>query len=137
MSELAPILSLIPQRPPFVMVSRLVEFAPTMGTSELDVQPDCILCEEGHLAEVGIMEHIAQTCAAYIGYRNRSLPIKIGVIGAVSNFKLMSQPHVGERIRSHIAVEAEVFDMLLIDAQTHRADGSLCATCQMKISLID
>lgn len=137
MTELAPILSLIPQRPPFVMVSRLVSFSSTEASTEFDVPQQGHLLEATRLTETGLMEHMAQSCAAYIGYRNRTQPVKIGVIGAISNFELITHPPLGNTIGTRITVEAEVGDMLMVEARTSLSDGRPCASCKMKISLID
>lgn len=137
MTELAPILSLIPQRPPFVMVSRLVDFSPTGATTVFDVPQQGQLLSATHLTETGIMEHMAQSCAAYIGYRNRTQPVKIGVIGAISNFELITHPRLGQSISTSITVMAEVGDMLMVEVRTALPNGHQCASCQMKISLID
>lgn len=131
-----PITDLIPQRPPFVLVDRLLEFEPLAATTEFLVRPDCILCENGNLSEAGMAENFAQTCATYIGYRNRTQPVKIGVIGAVKNMEVIKLVPIGSTIATSISIVADVFEMLLVNANM-RVDGELVSTCEMKISLID
>lgn len=131
-----PIIDLIPQRPPFVMVDRLVAFESTAAKTQFLVKPDCILCQNGHLSEAGMMENLAQTCAAYIGYRNREQEVKIGVIGAIKNFEIIDMPKIGATIESTIRVVADVFGMLLVNGCITSA-GRVISTCEMKISLLD
>lgn len=137
MTELAPILSLIPQRPPFVMVDRLVAYTPTEATTEFEVRPDCVLCADGLLSEAGLAENIAQTCAAYIGYRNLHEKVKIGVIGAIKQLEIKVQPRVGQTISTTINIEADMFGMLLVKSRSYNNCGDLLSTCEMKISLIE
>ena len=77
-----PMSELLPQREPFVMVSRLVQFDPVVSTTQLDITSDNIFVEEGTLIAAGVIENIAQTCAARIGYINRqsSEGVRLGYI---------------------------------------------------------
>ncbi len=60
---------LIPQKPPFVMIDRLVSAGDNTASGELTVRNDNVLYNEGFLREPGIMEFMAQTAAAYTGFR--------------------------------------------------------------------
>ena len=62
------ILNLIPQRPPTVMVDSFCGIEDNCSYSGLTVTDDNIFCQEGKLQEAGIIEHIAQSAAARIGY---------------------------------------------------------------------
>lgn len=135
--SLAPILELVPQRPPFLMVSRLVYFDPTETIIEYDVPLRGHLINANILSEAGIMEHMAQSCAAHIGYRDREKPVKIGVIGAISKFELIRRIMTPSTISTIITEMAEVGDMLMVEARTYDNTGMLAAKCQLKISLID
>ena len=65
-----PILELLPQRPPFVMVDNLTDYSETQSTCCLTVRADNVFFEKGCLTAPGLIEHIAQTCAARLGYYN-------------------------------------------------------------------
>ena len=80
------------------------------------------------------MENIAQTCAARIGYLNESM--KIGVIGAVSNFEIYRTPEIGDLIITTIEVLEEMFQITLVKAVIKRDDETM-AEANMKISLLD
>lgn len=134
--EQIPIEQLIPQRPPFVLVDRLIHYEALAATTEFFVGPNCILLNGTRLSEAGLVENIAQTCACYIGYRNRTQPVKIGVIGAIKNFEIQATVPVESHISTDIQVEADIFDMLLVKGQIRLKD-SIVVTCEMKISLID
>ena len=136
--ELTDVLTLIPQRPPFVMIDKLVHCDAKTTVTELEVRSDNLFAEEGHLSATGMVENIAQTCAARMGYINLcdNKPVKLGVIGAIRNFELTALPPVGATLTTTIEVQEEVFQMLLVDA-TVTCNGTVHATAQMKIALTD
>ena len=59
---------LIPQRPPMVMIDRFYGIEENTSWSGLTVTPDNLFCRDGVLQETGIIEHIAQSAAARVGY---------------------------------------------------------------------
>lgn len=132
------ILSLIPQRRPFVMVDRLTAFSETLSTGELSITGDNLFCRDNVLTETGIMENIAQTCAARIGYINmtNSESVKIGVIGAIKNLRIFGLPKVGDTITTTVKVVCEVLAITMVTAEV-RCGDTLIASCEMKISLTD
>lgn len=125
---------LIPQRPPFVMIDKLLSCDTATTTTELKVRDDNVFVAEGRLSASGLMENIAQTCAARIGFLNDS--VKIGVIGAVSNFEIFRTPNIGERIVTTIELLEEMFQITLVKAVVKSGDETL-AQANMKISLLD
>ena len=129
---------LIPQRPPFVMIDRLLSCDMVVTTTTLEVREDNLFVANGHFSAEGLMENIAQTCAARMGYINLSKgdKVKIGVIGAVSNFEVFRTPRVGEHIVTTIEVEEELFQITLVKAFI-KCDDELLAQSNMKIALMD
>ena len=91
---------LLPQQEPFVMIDRLVHYDPVRTVTALEVRPDNIFADDGHLSVAGLNENIAQTCAARMGYRSLSSGerVKIGVIGAITNFSVMRTPLVAGEV---------------------------------------
>lgn len=132
------ILTLLPQRPPFIMVDRLVSCDENDAVTNFEVREDCLLCDDGRLQPHGLMENIAQSCAARIGYLSlqKSGTVGIGVIGAVSDFEVFSMPAVGTMIITHITVDEEVFNFTLISACVSDNTGNVVATARMKIALL-
>ena len=130
--------TLIPQRPPFVMIDRLVSCDMVITVTELEVREDNVFVENGHFSAEGLMENMAQSCAARMGYINLSKgeKMKIGVIGAVSNFDIYRTPKVGERIVTTIEVLEELFQITMAKAVVRCGDETL-AQANMKIALMD
>ena len=129
---------LIPQRPPFVMIDKMLSFDMTVTVTELEVRSDNIFCVDGRLSAEGLMENIAQTCAARMGYINlcNNVAVKIGVIGAVNNYEVFRTPKVGEVIVTSIEVIEEMFQITMVKAFV-RCGNETIAQANMKIALMD
>ena len=128
---------LLPQQEPFVMIGNLVHFDHRRTTTETCVSPANIFTEEGYFTAFGLIENIAQTCAARIGYVNKYIllrGIQIGFIGAVRNMQIHSLPHVGDTITTTVDVVEEVFGMTLATA-TVTCDGKCLVETEIKIAL--
>ena len=132
------ILELIPQRPPFIMVDRSLHFDRIVTTAEFAVREDNIFLEGDELQLEGLVENIAQTCAARIGYVNlmNKESVRLGFIGAVRNLSILGTPKIGETIETTITVKEEIFQMTLVDAEI-RLNGSVIVNAEMKIALSD
>ena len=132
------VLDLIPQRPPFIMIDCLTHFDPVLTSSRFTVRDNNLFFSEGRLLASGLIENIAQTCAARIGYINRlsNEVIKLGFIGAVRNLKIYKTTLAGDTIYTTITVKEEVFQMTLVDAVVKLNDETI-AEAEMKIALSD
>ncbi len=130
------IIDLIPQRDPIVMVDRFVGITNGISETQLTIKDDNLFVENGCFTEFGLIEHMAQSAAARVGYicRSENKPIPIGYIGAISNMEIFSLPKRNDMLETRIEILQEVFDITLIKAETF-TDGCLAASCQMKIFL--
>lgn len=125
---------LIPQRPPIVMVDSFFEADAESATTGLTILPDNIFCLDGQLQEPGLIEHVAQSAAAFAGYApyTRGESPKLGFIGEVKKFKIMRLPEVSEQLVTTLKVLGEAAGVTLISAQTNAGEETV-AICQMKI----
>ena len=100
------ITTLIPQRPPFVMVDRIVSCDDTDAVTELTVRQDNILLEDTHLSSAGVVENMAQSCAVRMGCGNvlKNEPIRLGYIGEVKNLKIYRLPKLDEVLNTEVHV---------------------------------
>ena len=130
------ILALLPQRPPFVLIARLVHFAAHRTVPRFTVPEGHLFCEEGCLQAAGLIENIAQTCAARMGYINliNAERVKLGFIGAIRELESRRRPRCGETLGTTIENLEEIFRMMLVDAVVRWGDEVL-ATARMKIAL--
>ena len=131
------ILELLPQRPPFVALDVLTHFDKVITQTRLKVKADSIFVENNTLTESGVIENIAQTCAARMGYINKYLcsdEVKIGVIGSIKDLVFRGLPQVGDELKTTIEVVSEIFAVTLVNAKVE-VGGKLIASCEMKIAI--
>ena len=131
--------TLLPQQEPFVMVQHLVAYDAGHTATETTVMADTLFAEKGCFSAEGLVENIAQTCAARIGYVNKYIlkrGIQIGFIGAVRHFEVNRLPKVGESIRTVVNIEQEIFGMTLATANVYAGDELLART-EIKIAIKD
>ena len=63
-------------------------------------------------------------------------PVKVGVIGAISNMAINFLPQCGAKLKTRIDLLEEVFQMTLVSASVV-VDDEVVATANMKIALTD
>lgn len=130
---------LLPQREPFVMVGRMVYFDMGRCATRTRIAPGNLFVEKGRFTASGIIENIAQTCAARIGYINKYIlkkGIQLGFIGAIRDMNLYRSPEAGEEIETEIVTIEEVLGMTLVSAKVTAGEETI-AEAEIKIALSD
>lgn len=128
---------LLPQQEPFVMIGCLRHFDMVKTVTRTEVRSDNIFVEDEKFTAEGIIENIAQTCAARIGYINKYIlkkGIQLGFIGAIRNMNLYRLPETGEVIETTIITVEEIFGMTLVTA-TVKVGEEIIADSEMKIAV--
>ncbi len=125
---------LFPQRKPIVMVDTFFHADEEGAATGLHIIADNLFCENKRFKEPGIIEHIAQSAAAFAGYAPyiKGEKPKLGFIGEIKKFKIQRLPQVGDFLHTRIRVLGEAGGVTLIAAETSTDDMPV-ATCQMKI----
>ena len=128
----------IPQKPPMVMVDRLLEIVDKTTVTTFLIREDNVFCENGVFREPGLIENMAQTAAAGVGAKpgNRGDKAPLGFIGGVRHLKIEDFPKVGQEITTRVTVLHEVFDATIIQGEVFLNDR-LIAGCELKIFLIN
>jgi predicted hotdog family 3-hydroxylacyl-ACP dehydratase len=128
------IVSLIPQRPPFVMIDEIVYSDENSTRSSFVVKASNIFVANNVLQEPGLVENIAQTAAARAGYtaKQENKPVRLGYIGAIKNLEINSLPAVNETITTEITIVHQVFDVSVISGKII-CNNIVLAQCEMKI----
>jgi predicted hotdog family 3-hydroxylacyl-ACP dehydratase len=128
------ILPFIPQRSPFVMIDELVACDELSAKTKLQVRNDNLFIKNGTLTEPALIENIAQTAAARIGYicYTENKPVPIGYIAAVQNLRIEGLPATGDILETEIAIRNQVMHVTII-AGSVKVNGKLLAECEMKI----
>ena len=126
--------SFIPQRPPFVMIDKLLSYSNTTTSTGFSIKADNIFVENGEFKEPGLVENIAQTAAARAGYvsKKENKPVLVGYIGAVNNLQIYCLPKTGDELITEITIENQIFDVTLISGKIVCNDKTI-AQCNMKI----
>ncbi|MDR3251468.1 MAG: pseudouridylate synthase [Tannerella sp.] len=135
------IVDLLPHRPPFIMVDKLIYYDPIVAKTVFTVREDNLFCENGYMEEAGLIENIAQTCAARTGYKEKTEPqrsgeIKIGVIGMIKKIDILRKPRIGETLVTTTRFEEEIFNATIVSSTVETGCETI-ATCELKIYLTD
>lgn len=120
------------------MVDRVLRCEGREAVTELTVRKENIFLDDNILSPAGIIENMAQSCAARMGYANvmKDEPIRIGYIGDIRDCTILRQPKCNETLHTHIEIIEEVFNLTLAYVTT-RINGETIATARMKIALTD
>lgn len=134
MTAIENITDLIPQKPPFVMVDKLLNFNEATTTTGLSIRAENIFVENGIFTEPGLLENIAQTAAVRAGYisKTENKPVQVGYIGAVNNLQIFALPKTGDELITEITIENQIFDVTLISGKII-CNNETIAQCKMKI----
>ena len=128
---------LLPQQEPFVMIGKLTVFDEKRTVTETVIKEDNIFVSNGVFSASGLVENIAQTCAARIGYVNKYIlkkGIQLGFIGAIRNLEITGFPKVGDVITTCVTVIDDVLGMTLANAVV-TCNGETLATTEIKIAV--
>lgn len=128
------ILPFIPQRPPFVMIQELIACDENSAKTTLLVVEENIFTKNGILGEPALVENIAQTAAARIGYicHLENKPVPIGYIAAVQKLVISGLPKAGEKLETEITIKNQVMHVTIISGQV-KVGEKVIADCEMKI----
>ncbi len=126
----------IPQRAPMVMITEIVSVDERSIVTSLQIETGNIFCSGGYLREPGLIENIAQTAAARIGYicEKEKKKVPLGFIGAIKRLVIHQVPAAGETIITTVTIEHEVMNATIITGAV-RCNSELLAECEMNIFL--
>jgi 3-hydroxyacyl-[acyl-carrier-protein] dehydratase len=128
------ILNFIPQRHPIVMIHNILDAGENHCVTQLGIESGNIFVDEGFLTEPGLIENIAQTAAAHVGYQCsiKKIPVPIGYIAAVKNLQIVELPPVNETIKTSVTIKSKVLDVTLAEGSVEYG-GKIICTCEMRI----
>ena len=124
----------IPQRNPFVMIDTLFYADEIKSVSGFLILPDNVMVEDGFLSENALVENIAQTAAAGIGYdcKKRNVEVPIGYIAAIKDLNIITLPAVGDIINTEVIVTNQVLNISVVKGIVKHNDN-IIANCEMRI----
>lgn len=130
------LLDLIPQRHPMMMIDTLLDCNDEFAVSSFRIQGDNIFCKDSVFLESGMIENIAQTCSAYVGYysKTNNEQIPLGFIAGIKNLKVFKRPTVNAEIITNIKIQHKIMNFTIIEGSIYD-NNELAAQCEMKIFL--
>lgn len=128
------ILKYIPQRPPMVMIDKLLVSDDEKTTTGLTVSDSNIFVENGALMPPGLIENMAQTAAVRAGYLyvTKGEPVPLGFIGGLKKVKIYETPPVGAELITEVRVFSTVMNITAIKSEI-QYEGNIIAESEMKI----
>jgi len=132
------IIDYIPQRDPFIAVHDILQATDEFAETQFEVLPESIFVTKGFLCEPGLLENIAQTAAAQMGYvcKKKGLPVPLGYIASVKSLIVHSLPPVGAMLTTSIQVTNHVLSVILLEGIV-RLQGVIVCQCEMRIFVGD
>lgn len=125
--------NLIPQKFPFVMVSRISEYSEERLVSGFEIKEDNIFVHEGIFQASGLIEHQAQSVALHTGYKFYLLgkEAPTGYIGAIKTFEAEILPETGDQLISEVNIINEMMGVTLVEIVT-KINDKIIAKSEMK-----
>ena len=135
-TDLETIKKLIPHREPMVMVGSLLEFEDGKARVGFSISKDNLYVVNGEFSETGLIEHMAQAAALYIGFKNHAEQenAKEGFIASIKKLKLKELPKVGQEIEPKVSIINEIMLKTTVKVSTF-STGVEIANAQMNTVL--
>ena len=128
---------ILPQQPPFRFVDRMTSFSEVETFTAFTPTGATWFVEDGLFQAEGLVENMAQSCAARIGYickYIKKIPVKPGYIGSIRNLIVERLPRAGETISTQVIHREEIFGITLSDVVV-RSGEEILATATMKTAV--
>lgn len=128
------IIDFIPQRDPMVMIHTLLHVDDHAAVTELSIEPSNIFVENGFLSEPGMIENMAQTAAAQMGYqcRKNGRIVPVGFIAAIKRLEITALPALHSDITTGVDIFDRVSGFVLINGKITQGEKVLC-TCELRL----
>jgi len=130
--------ALLPQQPPMVMVDRLISADEKSATTSLLIREDNLFVTDGRLNAYALIEVMAQTAAAQLGYEDKHLRghqgVRIGYIGSIKRMHIEDVPKTGETLTTRMEVQEDFMNMKLVTVESFVNDRRI-ATAELTIAI--
>ncbi len=138
MGSFPPVLQLIPQRPPFVMIDEILEATEDSVSSRFCIPEDNPLVINRIFGSPGMIENMAQTAAAMLGLANSTTGKEptVGVIGAVKKLEIHGHAKAGDVIQTRILAVSSFENASIVEGEVE-CTGTILARCQLNIFLLN
>ena len=130
-----PIAQLLPQRPPMLLLDRLISCTPTEGTADALVSPGNLFrLPDDTIHTAALFELMAQAYAAVHGYQNQlaGKPVSIGYLAGITRAIVHGAARVGDRLIVSVRQTALVQPFIRAEARVVR-DGETLAEGELTL----
>ena len=125
----------IPQRPPFVMVDKMLEKGDNYLISGFYIEASNVLCEDGQFKEGGLVENIAQTAALFAGAKfvDQGKEVPVGYIAGIKDLFIHKLPTAGEHIVTKTTLTHELMNIQIVTGEIFNQEDEKIAECELRI----
>lgn len=129
------ILEYIPQRPPFVMIDKLLEKGSDYVVTGLQISEDNVLVENKQFKESGLVENIAQTAALFAGLRfaDQGKAIPVGYIAGIKDLSITKMPVSGTEIYTRTTLTRDIGNIQVVEGKVFDQEENTLASCELRI----
>ncbi len=130
------LLSLIPQKKPFVMIDKLFYFSEKKIVSGFNITSENILVDSTHFSAPGLIENMAQTVALHTGYSFylKQQPAPTGYIGAIKNATIFELPLIDQNLVTTVKILYDIMGVTMVESKVE-CKGEVIARSEMKTAL--
>lgn len=119
-TKMADIKTLIPHREPMIMVDSLLDYDDETTTVGFTILKDNIFVSDNEFSETGLIEHMAQAAALYIGFKNhiKNQSAKEGFIASIKKLNIKKLPKIDEVLTTKVSIIHEIMHMSTVNIST-------------------
>ncbi|MCP4976732.1 MAG: hypothetical protein GY931_11265 [Maribacter sp.] len=130
------ILNLIPQKPPFVMVDKLIYYSEDRIMSGFCIKSGNLFTKNSIFNAPGLIENMAQTIALHTGYQYylQNKPAPTGYIGAIKKVEIKALPSANQELFTTVIILHDIMGVTLVRAEIE-CDSEIVALSEMKTVL--
>ncbi len=130
------VMSLIPQKAPFVMVDSMSFYSEDKVVSGFSISEENIFVSNSLFTASGLIENMAQTVALHTGYQYflKNEPAPTGYIGAIKKVEIIEFPKVKDSLKTTVFILHEIMGFTMVKSQVE-CNGRVIATSEMKTVL--
>jgi predicted hotdog family 3-hydroxylacyl-ACP dehydratase len=113
-----------------VMIKEIEHVDETTITTSFLIEEENIFNHNGFFREPGLIENIAQTAAARVGYlcKQQNKKVPLGFIGAIKNLIIHRIPETGEWLKTKVTIEHEVMNATVISGKIYSGEHLIAET---------
>lgn len=125
---------LIAQKPPMVMIDKLVSVSDHFSETRYSVPEGGIFSDDGQLSEAGLVENMAQTIGVGSGFsrRRKGKELLTGFMTMIKNLKIERLPDCGSEIRTEVRFQYQALNFRIFSGKVF-SNNQQIAECEIRV----